>query len=573
MLFKKFLFLFCLSLILITIGDGTNFYELSKEEKQVTFDKVVYETGGVIDSALSIEGTIDINEQKVILMVYLDYPRSPVDMVPTLDKNSTNPDDYLYKPEHRDYYIAYHTAKNKEIAETLEVFDYEAIYISTLTPFIEYTYTMWQFDMNKNTILGALNKNSAVKKIYVQYINNINDHVEDCMLDGTRMAGGEQDVYFRRYTGEGITVGMLELGVIDTSHTNFTNTDITIHNQLFVNETVSDHATMVASLIGGSGGIANEASFLSSQISGGISEEVDWLVEEGADIINMSFTSSTRTGIYGAASAYVDYASRIYNKIFIVGSGNTTDSNHYVGDPGLAYNAVTVGAVDTYHEWQDFSCYEVASGPIKPTVMAKGFSICVPNFSGVKYGTSFSTAFVTGLSALILERIPALITQPMKFLSLVTSGATRKVTDYLYDETNNFDEYMGAGVFNYQNVIDNYANAVDLTTSSTSSSTIIYREEFTLDEGETIHASIAWMSYAYEDDETSTARSDYDIRLMYNGLLESVGCTTYNNVEMVTFTAPEDESDFTIMIIQYSSQEIENEKVSFSYNITPAPTA
>ena len=78
------------------------------------------------------------------------------------------------------------------------------------------------------------------------------------------------------------------------------------------------------------------------------------------------------------------------------------------------------------------------------------------------------------------------------------------------------------------------------------------------------------MSYTDEDDESTTARSDYDIRLMYNGLLESVGCSTYNNVEMVTFTAPYDDSDFTIMIIQYGGTVLQNEKVSFSYNITYA---
>jgi hypothetical protein len=555
--------------MLYFLFDISNNGEIYNEEKN--YHKVIYENADYVDSSLSIEGTVDITEQKVILTVQLDYARTPVDMVPGLDKNSTKAEDYLYKPADEEYYKTYHTAKNKELVDTLHIADFDEIYISSLTPFIEYTYTMYKFDMNKDTILNTLNKNDNVKKIYVQYVNNSSDVYEDYMLDGTDMAGGVKDVYLRTYTGEGVTVGILELGVIDTSHVNFQGRDVTIHNQLFLNETASEHATMVASLIGGNEGIANEVRFLSSQIKGGICEEVDWLVENGADIINMSFGTELRNGIYGSSSAYVDYAARVYNQIFVTSSGNTEDiTNYYIGDPGLAFNAVTVGAVDTDHIWQEFSCYEVASGPIKPTVMAKGFSIIIKNFSGLPDGTSLSAAFVTGLSAMIFERIPELIDQPMKYISLMTSGATRKVTDYWYDQVNNFDEQMGAGLFNYQNIIDNYVNAVDITTSTSSGNTIIYREEFTLNEGDTIHASIAWMSFADEDDETSAARSDYDIRLMYDGLLESVGCSTYNNIEMVTFTAPYDDSDFTIMVIQYGSTELVNEKVSFSYNITLA---
>ena len=443
--------------------------------------------------------------------------------------------------------------------------------MSSLAPFIEYTYTLWQFDMNKENILSVLSKNSYVKKIYVQYVTD-NNYYQDAMFDGCRMADGEQDYYFRRYTGAGITVGMLESGVIDTNHENFEGIDVTIHNQLLLNETPSEHATMVASIIGGVEGVANEVSFLSSQIRGGICEEIDWLIEEGADIINMSFGIGDQNGIYSSASAYIDYNAMIYNQIFITSAGNASDpTNHYVDNPGLAYNAITVGAIDTYYVWRDFSCYEVASGPIKPNIMAKGYSIMVPNFMDDFYhGTSLSAAFVTGLSAMILERIPALIRQPMKFMSLMTSGATRTVTEYWYDEVNNFDEKMGAGEFNYLNIIENYVNAIDIVPSTSTGNSIIYREEFTLNEGDSIQAAIAWMSYAFEDDETSSIRSDYDIRLMYDGYLESVGSSTYNNVEMVTFTAPYDNSDFTIMIIQYGQTRTTNEKVYFSYNITLA---
>ncbi len=582
---KKFFLFISILIVLINMGILYYRFDISTNKEEITFDKVVYENADYIDSSLSASDNAELVEFLVILMVQLDYANSPVDMVPELDKNSTNPDDYLYKPEHKEYYKEYHTRKNKEIFDTIKISDYKSLYISTLMPFIEYTYTLNAFELNKKTILSTLDKHEDVEKIYVQYmpekgyyedyVIDIKDEmpkIKDNMLDGTRMADGDEDYYFRRYTGEGVTVGLLELGIIDTTHENFVGVDVTVHNQLLLNETPSEHATMVASIIGGNEGIACDASFLTSQIMGGISEEIDWLCNNGADIINMSFGTNTRTGIYGGMSAYVDYATRVYNQIFVASAGNTDDTtNYYLGDPALAYNAITVGAMDTNYNWRNFSCYETASGPIKPTIMAKGYSIRITNYEYDFYdGTSFAAAFVTGLSAMIFERIPALIDQPMKYIALMTSGATRTLDDYWYDMVNNFDEFMGAGEYNYQNIIDNYANAVNITTSPSSGNTIIYRQELTLDAGDSIQAAITWLSYAYKDNVSTAARSDYDIRIMYDGAVISAGSSTYNNVEMATFTAEYDNSDIMIMVIQYGATVLEDEQVSLAYNITTA---
>lgn len=564
---KKNLIILCMFVVLTSIlGWHHNYSVPSEASSSDTWDKVIYENGGYTDSGLITEDT-DISNDKIIIMVLLEYKRNPIDMVPNLKANSTSINDYVYQAKYENDYKTYHTNKNKEIVENIKIGDYEERYISTLTPFIEYTYSLAQFSLNKNAILSTLNSNKDVKRIYVQQTSN-NKMYKDCMLDGTGMAGADQDVYFRNYTGDGIKVGVLENGVIDTTHSNFTGVSVTIHNQAFYTETTSEHATSVASLIGGNNGIANEVSFLSSQIRGGICEEVDWLVNQGADVINMSFMANTRDGIYGADSAYVDYVARVYNQIFVTAAGNTDNTtNYYVDDPGLAYNVITVGAIDTNFYWRDFSCYQVASGPIKPTVMAKGYSIGIPNVDGYVHGTSYSAAFVTGLTAMILERYPALINNPMKYISLLTANATRTRSNYYYDEDNNFDEYMGAGEFSYINICNNYVDSLSFVNSTTATTSTIYNQTFILNAGETLQASIAWFAYTDEDDVSTLARTNYDIRLMYNNITYSMGCTSYNNVEMVSFTATKNNSECAIIILQHTTQAMQTETIHFSYNI------
>ena len=126
---------------------------------------------------------------------------------------------------------------------------------------------------------------------------------------------------------------------------------------------------------------------------------------------------------------------------------------------------------------------------------------------------------------------------------------------------------MGAGEFNYTRIKNNYANSVDIVNSIDAASGIIYRYEFTLDAGETMQAAIAWLTYA-DDTDANCETTDYDIKLIYNNLVISYGCSLVDNVEMVNFTAEYDNSECAILIIQTSERAMQTETVSFSYNIS-----
>lgn len=538
-------------------------------------NKVIYENNYSVDSGIvGATDEVEIVDTKVIVTVLLDYDRKASTMfkegntTPSIlnSKEYENIIDSIYVPDHEEYYKNYHTLKNREIISNLKIGDYEEMYISTLTPFVEYTFSLWQFEKNKDSIISTLREFDKISRIHVTYTDEtFKDDIGGIMM----IAEAEIDNYTGEYTGDGITVGILENGIIDVDHVNMEGIDITVHNQLLFNEEASVHATQMASLIGGNRGIAPDVSFLTSQIRGGISEELDWLVENGADIINLSFSDETPNGNYSINSAYVDYLARVYNQIFIVSAGNVVNgTNYYVGNPGLAYNAATIGAIDYEREWCDFSCYQ-SNGPTKPTVMVKGFSTAIFNMAayGVPDGTSYSAAGTTGMMAMLLEKYPALINKPQKAISLMCANAKRTSGLYYYDENNNFDEFMGAGEFNYTRIKNNYANSVDIVNSIDAASGIIYRYEFTLDAGETMQAAIAWLTYA-DDTDANCETTDYDIKLIYNNLVISYGCSLVDNVEMVNFTAEYDNSECAILIIQTSERAMQTETVSFSYNIS-----
>ena len=61
-LLKKVLFILFLLINLFILGDSINLYELPKEDKQINFEKVVFENGTFEKSDFSIEELSEIIE-------------------------------------------------------------------------------------------------------------------------------------------------------------------------------------------------------------------------------------------------------------------------------------------------------------------------------------------------------------------------------------------------------------------------------------------------------------------------------------------------------------------------------
>ena len=181
-----------------------------------------------------------------------------------------------------------------------------------------------------------------------------------------------------KYSGKGIKIGIMDGGIPDNL-TNFSKGEIVETNC----ETTSQHTTKVASIVGGTFGIAPESDlYITSNKFPKFVTNLEWLLTKGVDVINMSFGYGYG-GKYAGYSAYVDYIIW-HNYISIVKSaGNRGETDKKITHPGMGLNIFTVGSVDAEKNISDYSSYSVddsVSGMImKPTLVAPGENIIIQN--------------------------------------------------------------------------------------------------------------------------------------------------------------------------------------------------
>ncbi|MGW0877097.1 S8 family peptidase [Streptomyces sp. NPDC002740] len=197
------------------------------------------------------------------------------------------------------------------------------------------------------------------------------------------------------------------------------------------------HGTHVASIVGGSGaasggtrkGVAPQADLLIGKVLGDdgqgsesqVIEGMQWAVEQGARVVNMSLGDDTsRTGDDPLSIALNDL-SRTTGTLFVVAAGNIGEQGAgTVGSPGAADEALTVGAVDRDDTLALFSSRgpRPSDGAVKPDITAPGVGIVAARAAGTTMGdpvddnytaasgTSMATPHVAGAAALLVSRHP-----------------------------------------------------------------------------------------------------------------------------------------------------------------------
>lgn len=250
--------------------------------------------------------------------------------------------------------------------------------------------------------------------------------------------------------GTGVKIAVLDTG-IDSTHpdlagrvvaeANFSgDTDVRDHN---------GHGTHVASTAAGTGagsdgkykGVAPGAQLLNGKVldtggsglTSGIVAGMEWAVAQGADVVNLSLGGTDAPGTDPLEEA-VDTLSD--EALFVVAAGNSGSGPGTLLTPGVAEDALTVGAVDKLDQLADFSSRGPRmDGGVKPDVTAPGVSITAasaedtlpgdphpaPGYVTLN-GTSMATPHVTGAAALLMQkhtdwsgsRIKALLTGSAK---------------------------------------------------------------------------------------------------------------------------------------------------------------
>ncbi|NYI07604.1 S8 family peptidase [Allostreptomyces psammosilenae] len=238
------------------------------------------------------------------------------------------------------------------------------------------------------------------------------------------------------FDGTGVTVAVLDTGV-DATHPDLADR-VAAERNFSAAEDAADHfghGTHVASIIAGSGaasegaalrGVAPGARILNGKVldDGGSGSESDiiagmeWAVEQGADVVNLSLGGTDLPALDPMEEA-VDALSADSAALFVIAAGNSGPTEQSVGSPGSARAALTVGAVDREDALAPFSSRgPTADGSLKPDLTAPGVEIVAARAAGtemgeivgehyvVASGTSMATPHVAGAAALLAQAHP-----------------------------------------------------------------------------------------------------------------------------------------------------------------------
>ncbi len=253
-------------------------------------------------------------------------------------------------------------------------------------------------------------------------------------------------------TGSGVKVAILDTG-IDATHE-----DLNVAGGAsFVSgepDALTDgngHGTHVAGTVAGLNntlgvlGVAPSASLYAVKVLGadgsgtyaGIAQGIEWAVENGMDVINMSLGGSQ------GSTALEQAVDNAYNSGVVVvaaaGNSGSRGKRNTIGYPAKYSSVIAVGAVDSSNNRASFS--SVGS---ELEVMAPGVNILssVPGNGYDSYnGTSMASPHVAGAAALILAKHPSLTNVQVR-------ERLRNTATYLGDSF-----YYGSGVINVEAAI------------------------------------------------------------------------------------------------------------------------
>ncbi|WP_433528315.1 S8 family peptidase [Micromonospora sp. CA-263727] len=247
--------------------------------------------------------------------------------------------------------------------------------------------------------------------------------------------------------GDGVTVAVLDTGV-DAQHPDLAGR-VTAAKNFSTSPGTGDnfgHGTHVAATIAGTGvrGVAPKARILNGKVLGDdgggqlsdIIDGMEWAVDTGADIVNMSLGTSTPDNGSNPLSAAVDRLTRQSGVLFVVAAGNSGRVQG-IGSPASASEALTVGAVDRSDALAGFSTRgpRIGDFAVKPEITAPGVDIVAARAAGTTMGapvderytkasgTSMATPHVAGAAAILKQQHPSWTAARLKAALVTTARA------------------------------------------------------------------------------------------------------------------------------------------------------
>lgn len=380
------------------------------------------------------------------------------------------------------------------------------------------------------------------------------------------------------YTGAGVKVGVLESDESGLSDNSLIGLDESKFNVDPNCPTVTnEHANVVSMIIASQGlngnatGIAPGVALYSTYDSTGtqFAQKVNWLVNSGVNIINISFGYKNPLNTYTWFDEFVDYISYSSNVLFVISAGNEGMSG--VTSPGMAYNAITVANINDkntksvsddalYSSSSYINSLEISTAS-KPDISAPGTNIYTTEY-GNSTGTSYAAPHITGLAALLCEQNAMLVVIPFAIKAILTAGvynnhayvpSNRIVSSNSSSPASSYIQY-GAGIANCvgaATIILNESFDFGCLLTSTVSTTYIV----SCSEGKNVRVSLSFMNKVTS---SSGGYLTYDLPNLDIEVYDPSGnkiaqsATTNNNLEIVDFTATAD-GDYTVKIERKSA--------------------
>ncbi len=253
------------------------------------------------------------------------------------------------------------------------------------------------------------------------------------------------------FDGTGVKVAVIDTG-IDPTHPDFG--DRILEARDFTNSKPGGvdghgHGTHVAGIIAGSGeasggryiGLAPQAQLLVAKVlrdnGSGMTSDVmagvDWAVQTGAHVLNLSLGSNGPCDGSDALSTMCD-AAVTQGVVVCVAAGNSGPGASTVGSPGCARNVITIGATNDNDQITSFSSRGPTSdGRVKPDLCFPGFDIIAARAQGTSMGsvvdarytsasgTSMATPHAAGAAAQLLEALPGITPAEIKQRLMATA--------------------------------------------------------------------------------------------------------------------------------------------------------
>jgi subtilisin family serine protease len=244
------------------------------------------------------------------------------------------------------------------------------------------------------------------------------------------------------YTGEGVTVAVLDTGYDDT-HPDLQGRVLDGSKSFVPGEEVAadpnGHGTHVASTIAGTGaasdgthrGVADGAQLLVGKVLGADGYGQDsWIIDamewagQNAPIVSMSLGSMGASDGKDLMAESLNAIAEETGALFVVAAGNN-GAPESIGAPGSAVEAFTVGSVDDPSGQLSYFTSQgplSRSGALKPDVTGPGNDVTAARSADsggegayvAMSGTSMATPHVAGAAALLLDANPELTTAQLK---------------------------------------------------------------------------------------------------------------------------------------------------------------